>query len=148
MSKSPNRKYQSPGKLKSEIEPIDQPVPVVNRQAGIVREPGDEVGDLQLLGHELRTEIGLCRVLGGQQRVRVVLVGPRQPGPERQVLRRGARQVSAATATDRRPQIQPLFFAVQEVLGGVGVPPAAQQAAEVVPEVPSLGVRSVVLRAV
>ena len=107
-----------------QIEPIGQPVPIGNRQAGIVREPGDEVGDLQLLGHELRAEIGLCRVLRGQRRVRVVLIGPRQSPAERQVLRRRARQVSPASATDRRPQIQALLFAVQELLGRVGVPAA------------------------
>src|SRR5688572_25546377 len=44
-----------------EVEPIRDAVPVVNRQTRVVAEPRDEVGDLQLLGHELGGEVGLGR---------------------------------------------------------------------------------------
>src|SRR4029079_15431722 len=69
------------------------------------------------------------------------------PSPQRQVLRRRAQQVSPSAAANRRAQIQPLLFAVQEVLGRVDIPTGTQEAAEVIGEVPSLCVARVLLRA-
>jgi len=41
-SKTPVRKYQSPVQVEVEIELVVDPVPAVDRQAGVVREPRDE----------------------------------------------------------------------------------------------------------
>src|SRR4029079_14112739 len=126
------------GQVEVEVERVVDSIAVVDGQAGVIVESRHEVGDLQLLGHDLRADVRLSRVLRLDRRIRVVLSGTRQPAPDGQVLRRGTKQVSPAATATRRAKVEALLVAVQEVLRGVRIPAVAEEIPEVVAEIPAL----------